>query len=310
VQRSMKHLVLAITLSGALLPPSLSAAQEPNSGQSSSPQEQALSAQELESQRRFEELNARLRQLSGKPDTAAEVPVEQEQQPAAGSLPSRLAPLVLAGVALAALVGGYAVLRRRRKPQRQSRPPAHELSPPPEVPPPAPVAVAMSPSTEPLRVQPAAPRSESAAGDTDAVVEQAQMLAVMGKLGNAIRLLTEHIDTHPGVSAKAWLLLLELYRVLGNRHAFDSAARRMHECFNIMVPSWDAARTASLVPTSLEEYPHVMSRIIDGWGTGGCRDYLQSLIQDNRAGERTGFGTEVFEELVLLVGLLDHMERR
>lgn len=308
MQRSMKHLVLAITLSGALLPPPLSAAQEPNSGQSSAPQEQALSAQELESQRRFEELNARLRQLAGKPDTATETPVEQEQEAAAGSLPSRFALLVMAGVALAALVGGYAMLRRRRKPQRQSRPPVHELSPSPDVPQPA--AVAVSPATEPLRVQPPAPRSDSAAGDTDAVVEQAQMLAVMGKLGNAIRLLTEHIDTHPGVSAKAWLLLLELYRELGNRHAFDSTARRMHECFNIMVPSWEAARTASLVPTSLEEYPHVMSRIIDGWGTRGCRDYLQSLIQDNRAGERTGFGTEVFEELVLLAGLLDHMERR
>lgn len=101
-----------------------------------------------------------------------------------------------------------------------------------------------------------------------------------------------------------WLALLELYRKLGRRQEFEAVAYRVHFEFNIRYLRW-GEDVAAVQPTSLEDYPHIIGRIMDTWGQSDCQAYLTSLVADNRGGLRVGFSPEVFSELLLLLDVLE-----
>lgn len=275
------------------------------------------------SQEEFERLNERLLQAAhAKSGDMQKAP--EDESPAGASAPLKrvMAPTLdtsgdyapgwlLAGLAAALLLAGTAYLwLRGRRSQRgwasRSQRPAVQLEPQEVVTPPEPAIVA-----EPPKIMPVPARSPGIAVEQiDSIVDEARVIVALGRTGNAIRLLNDHIDMHPHASVSAWLYLLELYRATGNQRAFTDLGQRMHTTFNVMVPAWEASKSALILPQSLEEFPHVMQRIIDGWGTTGCRDYLRNLLQDNREGERTGFSVEVFQEISLLLGVLEHREQR
>ena len=60
-----------------------------------------------------------------------------------------------------------------------------------------------------------------------------------------------------------------------------------------------------IVSQHLEDFPHIMEKLDAVWPSELARVYLESLMTDNRDGERAGFSQSVIDEILLLIGLLD-----
>jgi hypothetical protein len=80
-----------------------------------------------------------------------------------------------------------------------------------------------------------------------------------------------------------------------------------------MMPQWEATLAPIEVATSLDEFPHIIEKLTKLWLAEGkvsddmpeTKAYLDQLLMDNRSTERIGFGTEVFQEIMLLRDILD-----
>lgn len=112
----------------------------------------------------------------------------------------------------------------------------------------------------------------------------------------------------PGLyqSVRPWLHMLECYRKQEKRTEFEVIAYRLHDDFNLQMISWQSAgEDPSGNARTLESFPHIIERMTETWGTQDCLNYLYSLLEGNREGSRTGFPLPVFEEILLLAGMLE-----
>ncbi|MDD5298249.1 MAG: hypothetical protein PHU46_15200 [Rhodocyclaceae bacterium] len=104
-----------------------------------------------------------------------------------------------------------------------------------------------------------------------------------------------------------WLNLLEVYRSLGRQAEFETVALYLHDDFNCKLIRWHSQDgfCAGNDHQSLEEFPHIIQRLTDTWGQRECLSFLKSLLEDKRDKTRTGFHLAVFQEILLLAGLLE-----
>lgn len=54
-----------------------------------------------------------------------------------------------------------------------------------------------------------------------------------------------------------------------------------------------------------EEYPRIAKRIVATWGTQDCRDYMMSLINDSRDGNRQGFQKDTASTIMTILDIHD-----
>jgi hypothetical protein len=139
----------------------------------------------------------------------------------------------------------------------------------------------------------------------DATLQEAKMLMTINRATDAIAHLKMTIEAQPKASINHWLYLLEIYRKLNLKEDFEQYATNMHQTFNVMTPVWYETEVAIYVPESLEEFPHIMEKLHSVWPGDLATVYLRNLINDNRGGERAGFGKTVLSEILLLIELLD-----
>lgn len=106
---------------------------------------------------------------------------------------------------------------------------------------------------------------------------------------------------------RPWLNMLHMYQGMGRQREFEIIARRLHDDFNLGVILWSAGTEPPMsgVQGYLEAYPHVVQQITACWAQKDCLDYINTLLEDNRAGVRHGFTLGAFEELLLLAELLE-----
>jgi hypothetical protein len=69
-------------------------------------------------------------------------------------------------------------------------------------------------------------------------LELADFLLSFGKVDDAAMALEEHIAGNPRGAIEPWRKLLDVYRQIGRRHAFEALARRMEKTFNVPAPPW------------------------------------------------------------------------
>ncbi len=141
--------------------------------------------------------------------------------------------------------------------------------------------------------------------DAQGVLEEARLLASVSRYEEAIAHLKAHIDTNPKLSIQPWLYLLEIFKQRGMKEDFEHYAESIHQTFNIITPLWEPHEVALVVPETLEDFPHIMEKLCGDWPDDDVRRYLQNLINDNRNGERGGFGQSVLDEILTLIGVLD-----
>ncbi|HEY8117960.1 MAG TPA: hypothetical protein VIE91_01840 [Methylophilaceae bacterium] len=141
--------------------------------------------------------------------------------------------------------------------------------------------------------------------EIDSVVEEARIFVSMDRVNEAKSLLTSYIEELPKAALAPWLYLMDIYRDENQKDEFIALAKRFHQTFNVMAPQWEDVQVAMVVAKSLEEFPHIVSQLLNKWAAGQAKPYLEELLSDNREGERTGFSLEVLEEIMTLQGLLE-----
>ena len=230
--------------------------------------------------------------------------------------------LPLVGVAIALLLLGVMIVRRRRQPLPEVPPSAdfgdtvvmtHDV---PGVP-----SASQSPVSEGGNVNamnaffaspggavagalPGAPAS------AEPVMELAEIMLSFGRLQGAAQTLQEYIEAHPGEDLQPWVKLLEIYRSGEMRDEFEALSRRFNHNFNVEVQHWEAEPAAPVdageappKALTLEEIPHIREQLVASWGKPECIDYLRKLLHDNRGGQRSGFRLPVVQEILLLLDI-------
>lgn len=137
------------------------------------------------------------------------------------------------------------------------------------------------------------------------VVEQVDLFLLLGRQEMAISMLLGRIRAEDDRDPRVWFKLLDIYHARGDRSNFEKLANEIRERFNVALPSWEDTTLLAEGREGLEHFPHLLARISDDWGTSSCYDYLQSLVKDNRDGERSGFNEEAFRDVMLLIGILE-----
>ena len=139
----------------------------------------------------------------------------------------------------------------------------------------------------------------------ESAIALAEIMLSFGRPQGAAETLARHIEESASDNPRPWLMLLDLYRRSGLSGEYTRLLPAMRQKFNLQVPAWQDLQTPVSGLKSLEDYEHIVSRITAIWGTQECMDYLYQLVQDNRAGPRSGFPLEVVEEIVLLLLVLE-----
>ena len=139
----------------------------------------------------------------------------------------------------------------------------------------------------------------------DATMVEAKLLMSINRHQDAIDHLKLTIDANPKASINHWLHLLEIYRKLNLKEEFEHHAASLKAHFNVTMQAWDDSIAPGFLPQHLEEFPNIMEKLYLMWPSDEAKDYLRSLITDNRDGERAGFGKAVLSEILLLIALLD-----
>lgn len=142
---------------------------------------------------------------------------------------------------------------------------------------------------------------EPVSEQADQALELAEIMLSMGLGHGAAQTLAEQIRNEPKQALRYWLRLLAIYRKNGQQEEFARSAEELRQHFNVKPEDWheqpDALR-------SLEDYPHIATRLTELWGRPACLVYLHNLLADNRGGSRSGFPQSVAEELLLLATML------
>jgi outer membrane biosynthesis protein TonB len=136
---------------------------------------------------------------------------------------------------------------------------------------------------------------------SDQALELADIMLSMGLGQGAAQTLTEQIRNEPKQALRHWLKLLEVYRRNGQQAEFERSAEELRQHFNVKPEDWHAQ---SGTQHSVEDYPHIASRLTELWGKPACLVYLKNLLADNRGGARAGFPQSVAEELLMLSAIL------
>lgn len=138
------------------------------------------------------------------------------------------------------------------------------------------------------------------------ITEEAAVFVHLGYPERAMTLLTEHIASHERSHPAVWYLLFDLYRDNSQRAEFELAQMRFRGRFNLVAPQWQNSAESEADSVGILSFPHVLECTARLWPTSACRTYLESLLYDNRGGERMGFSHQTYHDLVFLIGLLEH----
>ncbi len=136
-------------------------------------------------------------------------------------------------------------------------------------------------------------------------LEEAKLLMSINRTSDAIAHLKMAIKYSPKASINHWLYLLDVFRKLKLKDEFENYAKELHATFNVLPPVWAEKEVPLAMPKSLQEFPHILEKLYKTWPEDAAYHYLRELISDNRGGERIGFGKEVVEEVMMLIGLLE-----
>lgn len=148
---------------------------------------------------------------------------------------------------------------------------------------------------------PAAAAKSPEPEDQNHALEVAEIMRSMGFGSNDAQSITEQIRNEPMQALRHWLKLLDVYRKNGQREEFERSAEELLMNYNVRPADWNAQQDES---QSIEDYPHLMDRIVELWGKPDCLVFMQQLLDDNREGARSGFPQSVAEELLLLTSVM------
>lgn len=143
--------------------------------------------------------------------------------------------------------------------------------------------------------------AETEEDEAESVISSASMLMGLGMPKQAQVLLEAFLQEQPQQSVYPWLYLLDIHRSLHQKTEFLALLNHLHDNFNVVLPQWEETHADIVLPSSLEELPHIMKQLQQVWGGPETAAYLKSLMLDRREGERVGFSLQVLQEIAILL---------
>lgn len=140
------------------------------------------------------------------------------------------------------------------------------------------------------------------------VTQEAEFWISLNDPQRAIEILEQQSDAVHPESPVPWLYLLDLYREVKNKEKHDVLRERFIRLFNANIAKYGESIKPTQ-PQSLEEFPHLISRICKLWNKDGIVELLENLLIDDRDGERAGFDLPVYREILLLISIGHELER-
>jgi FimV-like protein len=109
-------------------------------------------------------------------------------------------------------------------------------------------------------------------------------------------------DVEQPESPIPWICLLDVHRVMGDREKYEAILKRIKKIYNVKMLPWDVRFGEEPLKT-LSDFPHIVDRIFDLWDSDQIVPYLDSLLHDQRDGEREGFDLPVYRNILQLISL-------
>ena len=165
-----------------------------------------------------------------------------------------------------------------------------------------------TPPADDLSAQAPAPLAEEELVDEhDSAVELADIMMSFGRVQGAAQTLAEFIRHNPKQGVSPWLKLLDVYRTAGMQTEFEALTKQLNSTFNVKVVSWEDFDAKLMASETLENMPHIVSKLEKRWSTRECQVYLHELLRDNRDGARQGFPIAVVDEILCLLSVLNEL---
>lgn len=140
------------------------------------------------------------------------------------------------------------------------------------------------------------------------ITQEAEFWMSVNDPHRAIEILEpQSVDDFPQTPI-TWLYLLDLYRLVGDEDKYLQLRKRFKGKFNARIPDFGEEVIASPV-RSFEDFPHLVAKCCAVWNTEEISGYLESLLIDNREGDRLGFDLPVYRDILFLLTLSNDVRR-
>ncbi len=140
------------------------------------------------------------------------------------------------------------------------------------------------------------------------VTQEAEFWMSVNDPQRAIEILEPQADLDIPDSPVPWLYLLDLYRIVADKIKYDALRDRFIAYFNANIPEFEAD-LSTVSARQLEDFPHLMEKIIGLWNGNEVLPFLESLLVDDRDGKRMGFELPVYRDILLLISVAHELER-
>jgi hypothetical protein len=136
--------------------------------------------------------------------------------------------------------------------------------------------------------------------------QQADFFLVLGEDGAAVDLLMQHLRSSGGISPLPYLKLLEIYRRLPDRAAYERMRKRFNQRFNAVAPQWDADPEQG---RDLQAYPQVLATLQAHWHAPlGAMTELENLLLRKHSGEL--FELPAYRDVLMLFSVARDLHRQ
>lgn len=138
------------------------------------------------------------------------------------------------------------------------------------------------------------------------IIQEVDFWILINKPEEALRLLIPYADVEQPDSPITWLYLLDLHQTMKHQVAYKELAVRFKRVFNARIPEWNES-PETFERSSLEDFPALIDRICANWQSDQIVPFLESLLVDDRGGERIGFDLPVYKEIILLISVANQI---
>lgn len=152
----------------------------------------------------------------------------------------------------------------------------------------------------------AAALTATAKEENSSVIEDADVFIEHGRPTLAIQLLQNHLSESPAESPAIWLKLLNLLSKEDSETEFNAAVVECNKYFNIKVAKYGSNLASDT--SSIEDYPHIVTRLEGVWGSPYAIGFLNDLIFNKRSQPRDGLDQGAFNDLFFLKNIAKNLE--
>ena len=140
------------------------------------------------------------------------------------------------------------------------------------------------------------------------ITQEAEFWMSVNDPHRAIEILEpQSLDENPATPI-TWLYLLDLYRLVADEDKYTDLRTRFKLKFNAKIPNFQEELVPGTV-RNFEDFAHLTANCCALWQTDDIMGYLESLLVDNREGERVGFDLPVYRDILFLLSICAELKR-